>query len=104
MADELVVTSIIQNGTLTLRPAGRITAGNASLLMGEVRKELHLFTNVIIDASELDYISSAGIRQILQINAVTDSKKGKLEIINTNEMVEDVLETVGFLSVLNHSS
>ena len=85
----------IQNKTLELKLSGRVTAVNAERIMEEVKKDYKRFTDVVIDAEDLEYISSAGLRQILQIMAVTESKNGRTRLIKANEMVRDVLEMTG---------
>ncbi len=98
--NDLTIYTNIKNGTLELQLVGRITTVNAGMLMEEVKKELPSFTNIILDAKDLLYISSAGLRQFMMIAAVTDSKNGKTSIKNMNEDIRKILEDTGISQVL----
>ena len=56
---------------------------------------------IIIDFSKIDYISSSGPRIILKTAKVLKPKNGIVAICNTNEQIHEVLETSGFLDILN---
>jgi anti-anti-sigma factor len=60
-------------------------------------------TKIIFDFSKTDYISSAGLRVILQAAKLVH-KDGKIAICNTNEQVHEVLEISGFLDMIDHFS
>lgn len=96
----LTVYSNIENNTLELLVKGRVTAENATQLMEEVRKDFAAFTDVVIDAKEMEYIASAGLRQLMQIVSVTDGKNGKTTVKNANDAVKEVLEDTGFTDIL----
>ncbi len=98
--DELTIYRNINGDTLELQVVGRVTTTNAAMLMQEVRKDFASVTNVLIDAKDMEYISSAGLRQIMQIITITESKNGKTMIKNVNENVKEVLEDTGFADMM----
>ena len=53
--------------------------------------------NVVIDLSNLAYISSSGLRCLLNISKVNNV----LKVLNPNDMVYEVLEMTGFTDFLN---
>lgn len=55
---------------------------------------------VIIDCSDLTYISSAGLRVILKIQKKMDLVDGELVLRNVSAEVMDVLSIVGFAEFL----
>ncbi len=56
---------------------------------------------LVFDFSELEYISSAGLRVLLAIKKDLDSKGKKLIIRNINDVVKEVFNVTGFINILN---
>ena len=54
-------------------------------------------TNVVLDLSQLDYISSSGLRCILRLYKSTK----ELKVLNPNDMVYEVFEITGFVDFLD---
>jgi len=91
-------------GVFVVMPNGRLDTNNApqaekllveNISAGEKR--------VIFDFSKTDYISSAGLRVILQ-TAKLVRKDGRVVLCNTNEQIYEVLEISGFLDMIKHCS
>ena len=93
-----LITSKFENGILTLMPHDRIETNNAA----EAEKlffdalAANETENVIIDAEDLNYISSAGLRVILKIRKA----KPELKVINASNDVYDIFEMTGFTEML----
>ena len=88
------------NNTLTLYLAGRIDANNAPNVEAEIAQEIAKYPGLIpvFDASELEYISSAGLRVLLKF------RKGfgkNLDVLNASSEVYDIFEVTGFTELLN---
>jgi anti-anti-sigma factor len=58
-------------------------------------------TKIIFDLSKTNYISSAGLRVILKAAKMVKQRGGELALYNANELVHEVLEISGFLTLLN---
>ena len=56
------------------------------------------FSNVFVDCSKLQYISSAGLRVLLIIHKAC---KGGVTLQNTNEAIMDILNQTGFAPVFH---
>ena len=56
---------------------------------------------VILDSSELAYISSAGLRTIRNLYILLYKKGGKLMVTNVNDNVMEVFEMTGLAGLLN---
>ncbi|MCO6488081.1 MAG: STAS domain-containing protein [Phaeodactylibacter sp.] len=73
------------------------TSSEAEVLFREVLQEGA--TRLLLDFSELDYISSAGLRVLL-----TTSKqllgRGQLGIFNPNEQIREVFEMTGLIGLI----
>jgi len=76
---------------------GKLDTGNSSEL-GELLRELldGNASKIILNFSKLDYISSNGLREILDAGKRLISTNGKLVMCRSNPIVYDVLRISGF--------
>lgn len=89
------------NGTeLTVKLIGRLDTTTAPVLDGDLRKSVENIEKLIFEISELEYISSAGLRVLLSAQKVMN-KQGKMIIRGANETVMEVFEVTGFVDILN---
>ena len=76
----------------------RVDASNVGEVEAKIKEELNGYDgDIIIDADELEYISSAGLRVILKIK----KKYPNTKIINCSQAVYDIFEMTGFTEILN---
>jgi len=54
---------------------------------------------VILDCSQLEYIASSGLRILLSILKQAKSVGSRVVLKNVNDVVRDVLELTGFVSI-----
>ena len=90
-------TDIQVNGTnMTIAIEGRLDTLTAPELQAELANyKLGELTEIVLDMSKLEYISSAGLRVLLQ--AFRSMKTGGvMRIINANEVTRKVFEVTGF--------
>ena len=90
-----------QNGTtLEIALEGRLD----TITSPEAEKELLPLPagidSFILDFKEVEYVSSAGLRLLMQLQKEMHGK-AKLKIINTNELVDGVFSVTGFDRILN---
>ena len=82
------------NGTeLTLKIIGRLDTVTAPELEACLKESLDGIANLVMDFAALDYISSAGLRVILQAQK-TMNKQGDM-------LINEVFEMTGFVDILN---
>ena len=89
----------LENGILTIALSGRIDGNNAdetakklsAALEGQEFESLHL------DAEQLEYISSAGLRVLLKLKK--DTKK-QVHIFNVSDAVYEIFDVTGFTDLL----
>ena len=86
------------NAVLTLYPKNRIDSSNASAVEAEIKAILAETQpkSVIIDAEELAYISSAGLRIILKLR----KSFAELRLINASSDVYDIFNMTGFTEMM----
>ena len=94
------ITSKEDNGRLIIAVSGRIDSANAADAESDIRKAAEGFTGTItIDAADLEYISSAGLRIILRLR----KEHPDTSIINCNTEVYEIFDMTGFTEMMNIS-
>ncbi len=84
---------------VTIELEGRLDASTSPQLEAELKNSLEGITELVLDFSSLDYLSSAGLRVILAAQKVMN-KKGRMQIRNVNETIMNVFEITGFTDLL----
>ena len=90
--------SMFENGVLTIRLAGKVDTTNAAAVEKEIFAMVsqHKPEKIVLDAQELSYISSVGLRAVLRLKKAVDATS----IINTSLDVYDIFEMTGFTNIL----
>ena len=89
-----------QNGdALSLKVSGRLDTVTAPQLSDALTASLEGAQSLRLDFSELEYISSAGLRVLLQAQK-TMQKRGGMVVSHPNETVMEVLDVTGFSDIL----
>ena len=88
------------NGTaLEFALEGRLDTVTAPELEKELNVSLDAVDALTLDLTNLEYISSAGLRVLLAAHKIM-SKKGGMKITNVNEIVNEVFDVTGFSDIL----
>lgn len=89
----------LTNGTLTIFLTGRVDSSNAEAVEKEIQSILaaNSADALVLDAEDLAYISSAGLRVILRLRKANVSMK----IVNAQSEVYDIFEMTGFTEMIN---
>ncbi len=83
---------------ITIPLSGRIDGNNAADVEKDLMKKLEGRTGeIVFDAGNLEYISSAGLRVILRLMKTYE----KISITDVRPEVYEVLETTGFTSIID---
>ena len=83
-----------------LKLSGRLDTTTAPQLEAEVRVLPETLFELIMDFTNLEYLSSAGLRVILAAQKLMNARSGKMEIRNVNETIMEIFEVTGFTDVL----
>ncbi len=88
----------LTNGTLTIFLAGRVDSSNAESVEKEIQSIIvaNSAETLVLDAEDLAYISSAGLRVILRLRKANASMK----IVNASSEVYDIFEMTGFTEMI----
>ena len=89
-----------QNGPhLDLALEGRLDTTTAPQLEAELKQSVNGVTELALDFSKLEYLSSAGLRVLLSAQKVMN-KQGSMVIKNVNETIQEIFEVTGFSDIL----
>jgi anti-sigma B factor antagonist len=85
---------------LIVAPEGRIDTLSAPEFEKEFGELLGGVSELVLDMTNVDYVSSAGLRVILKVQKVM-FRQGEMKIIHVNDIVMEVFEITGFSNILN---
>lgn len=89
------ITNSVTDGIMTIGIVGTLNYDGANDLKQFLSGVYSQVSGMIIDMAEMEYVSSAGMRVILEAELQMKKKQG-LEIINVNDIVMDALHLSGF--------
>ena len=86
-------------GQLTLFLEGRLDSNTAPELDSELRADLDGVKRLVLNLSELIYLSSAGLRVILSAQKQMN-KQGEMIVTGANETIMEIFMVTGFADIL----
>ena len=89
----------VENGNAFLVLEGRLDTVTAPELEKELSKTIDGATELTMDFSKLDYISSAGLRVLLSAQKIM-SKQGGLKLVGVNKTIMEIFDITGFSDIL----
>jgi len=95
------VTKVNNEDGLTLKITGSIDTRTAPTLEAELVSVLDDSKNTILDFSNVEYISSAGLRVLLMGHKKAKADNGKLSIANVPSFVMEIFDVTGFNNTLD---
>lgn len=96
----LNITKNKENNAMTVALEGRLDTTTAPQLETELKNSLDGITELTLELSALEYISSAGLRVLLSTQKVMN-KQGEMKIAGATETVMEVFEVTGFSDILH---
>ena len=91
---------VTENGTaITLALSGRLDTLSSPELSTAINSALEKSSQLVLDFTDLDYISSAGLRVLLTAQKQL-SGNGSLSLSHVNSTVQDILDMTGFSDIL----
>ena len=89
-------------GKLTFRIEDEINAVTApelkSVLDSSVDDDV---TELVFDVTDVEYISSAGLRVLLEAQNKADERECSMEVKGVNDAIMEILEMTGFTFIMN---
>ncbi len=90
-----------ENGASVIAPNGKIdhvTVGEFEEKMSKLGEQTD---ELVLDMNEVEYVSSAALRAILNINDLMADKGGSFTLKNVNKKVMEIFNITGFADYLN---
>ena len=95
----MTIEKNLNGAELVVKVVGRLDTTTAPELEASLKESFDGLEKLVLDFSELDYLSSAGLRVLLQAQK-TMNKQGEMIVKNVNETVSEIFEVTGFSDVL----
>ena len=95
----MTIEKTLTGETLILKVIGRLDTSTAPQLEAEMNDSLDSAKDLILDFSEREYISSAGLRVILKAQKIMN-KQGTMKLTGVNDTVMEVFDITGFSDIL----
>ena len=90
--------SYLKNAVIYVEAKGKLDIYSAQDYFDEIKDYLNrkYTTELILDFSNISYVASIGLRGILELYKITQTKECPLKLKNVNEEVLKVLKVAGF--------
>ena len=87
---------------MVMSPAGRLDAETAPHLQDEIMTHVDGGeTNVLLELSGIDYVSSAGLRAVLLVAKKLQELGGRFALCGLSEPIAKVFQVTGFDAILD---
>ncbi len=96
----MTITKYQNGASLTIALEGRLDTMTAPELDKELKACLDSIDTLEFDFGKLDYISSAGLRVLLEAQRRMQGKGG-MKIVHASEIVKEVFEVTGLMEILS---
>lgn len=90
----------LDGATLVIALKGRLDTTSSPQFEAEIKSVPDGVSELIFDFSALEYVSSAGLRDILMAQKMMNARHGALKLKGVNEIVKKVLDLTGFSPLL----
>jgi len=95
-----IIKTNIGEAVLSVKPIGRIDINTATDFGYEVNDALDDIKELYVDFEEVDYISSIGLRVLLELQNRMNNQ-GSMKLIRVKPDVMDIFKMTGFDNILN---
>ncbi len=95
----MTIEKMINGENVTLNISGRLDTQTAPQLEEELDGVFADCKDLTLNMSDLEYISSAGLRVILKAQK-TMNTKGAMKLTGVNESIMEIFDITGFIDIL----
>ena len=95
----MTIEKKMNNESATLIVSGRLDTQTAPELEKELDSILSGLKELTFDMTNLEYVSSAGLRVILKAQKAMNAQ-GSMKLIDVNDSIMEVFDITGFLDIL----
>ncbi len=95
----MTIDKILDGTKMTITLSGRLDTTTAPKLETELKQNISGVEELVLDFTQLEYLSSAGLRVLLAAQKVMN-RQGSMVVRNVNETIMEIFEITGFVDVL----
>ena len=95
----MTIEKTIANASASLKIIGRLDTSTAPELEATIDGCVAGIKELVLDCSELEYVSSAGLRVILKAQKLMNAQ-GNMKLTHVNETIMEVFYITGFADIL----
>ncbi len=95
----LNISKNLDGSTLNVALEGRLDTATAPQLETELKEAIGSVTELVMDFSALEYISSAGLRVLLSAQKIMN-RQGSMKVVHVNDVIREIFEVTGFCDIL----
>lgn len=95
----MTIDKNVNGSELTMKLTGRLDTTTAPMLEVDLKQSISGVEKLIFDFTELEYLSSAGLRVLLAAQKVMN-KQGEMVVRNVNDTIAEIFEVTGFADIL----
>ena len=95
----MTIEKKINNDAATFIVSGRLDTQTAPELEKELDASLPGLKELVFDLTNLEYVSSAGLRVILKAQKAMNTQ-GSMKLTGVNDSIMEVFDITGFLDIL----
>jgi anti-sigma B factor antagonist len=89
----------LSDGAVVLEAEGEITASEEGIFASAVNEAMAQTSKIVFDFEKVPYISSAGLRVLVNAKKQLDLSGGTMSVINASKEVREVFEITGFSDI-----
>ena len=93
--------NVIKGDKTIVELIGRLDTASVEEFNEEIAEIVAENKDIIFDCNELEYISSSGLRSLLNLHKQLKAKGGQLAIKNLQQTVKSVFDLTGFTMMMN---
>ena len=86
--------------SLTVKPDGRMDTNTSPELNELTKPKIEGAAELILDMENVPYVSSGGLRVILEWQQIMDDRDGQFKLLHVNDYIKEVLDLTGLLDDL----
>ena len=90
----------IDGSKMEVSLSGRLDTTTAPELEKSLKESLGGITELTLDFTGLEYISSAGLRVLLSAQKAINAANGTMTIVGANDIVKEIFDVTGFSDIL----
>ena len=96
----MTINKEAKGSKLTMAIEGRVDTTTAPELDNQLRDSIEGVTDLILDFTKVEYVSSAGLRVLLSAQK-TMNKQGQMKLIGVSDDIKEIFDITGFSEILS---